>query len=125
MGLSRYITCRIGASKPVSSLLVTITNFRGSTGSRNRSSSFSSASLSRTCSFHWGGSPWEALMTMALARVLLPLGRVTLGGADDNGTGLRTGQLVHHLLVKHTAFPVEYHRSEEHTSELQSPMYLV
>ena len=34
LGLSRYITCKIGASKPVSSLLVTMTSFRGLFDSR-------------------------------------------------------------------------------------------
>ena len=48
IGLSRYIACRIGASKPVSSFEVTISIFSGSFGSRKRSSSFSSASRSRS-----------------------------------------------------------------------------
>ena len=68
---------------------VTMTNFSGSAGSRKRSSSFSSASLSRTCCFHSGGSPAPTVMTMALA-----------SGAD---------QLVHHRLVEHAAFAVEDH----------------
>ena len=79
----------MGASKPVSSLLVTMTNFSGSAGSRKRSSSFSSASLSRACCFHSGGSPELRV--------------------HDDGAGLRADQLVHHLLVEHTALAVEDH----------------
>ena len=66
-----------------------MTNLSGSAGSRKRSSSFSSASLSRTCCFHSGGSP--------CAR------------GHDDGAGLRADQLVHHGLVEHAAFAVEDH----------------
>ena len=83
-GLSRYIACRIGASKPVSSFAVTIRIFSGSAGSRKRSSSFSSASRSR-----------------AIARC--PLGRSPLFDRHDDVAGLRRQELVERLLVEHAA----------------------
>ena len=66
-----------------------MTNFSGSAGSRKRSSSFSSASLSRMCSFHSGGS--------------------CCAPRHHDGAGVGADQLVHHLLVEHAALAVEHH----------------
>ena len=63
-GLSRYIVCRIGASKPVRSFEVTMRILSGSAGSRNRSSSFSSASRSRRQGAYTS-SPLFTVMTMS------------------------------------------------------------
>ena len=63
MGLSMYIVCRQGTSKPVSHMSRTITSCNSSSGSLKRRANRSRAALFRTCGCHSGGSDAEPVIT--------------------------------------------------------------
>ena len=63
MGLSTYIVCRPGASKPVSHMSRTYTIRSGSVAARNRFASLSRLGLLRICGFQSSGSVVEPVIT--------------------------------------------------------------
>ena len=63
IGLSTYIVCRLGASKPVSHMSRTITILNGSVGSRKRLASASRRGLLRMCGCQSSGSDAEPVIT--------------------------------------------------------------
>jgi hypothetical protein len=72
IGLSTYIVCRLGASKPVSHMSRTITMRNGSFASRKRAASTSRRGLLRMCGCHSSGSEAEPVIT-TLSAVLIVL----------------------------------------------------
>ena len=63
IGLSTYIVCRHGASKPVSHMSRTITSLNGSFGSLKRLASASRRGLLRMCGCQSSGSEAEPVIT--------------------------------------------------------------
>ena len=72
IGLSTYIVCRLGASKPVSHMSRTMTMRNGSAGSRKRRASASRRDLLRMCGCHSSGSDAEPVMTTLIAPASSP-----------------------------------------------------
>ena len=70
MGLSMYIVCMLGASKPVSHMSRTITSFSGSSGSLARFASSSRRALPPMCCCHSFGSEAAPVMTILMSPLL-------------------------------------------------------
>ncbi len=66
IGLSRYIVCMLGQSKPVSHMSRTMTSFKPSDGALNRLAMASLASFVRMCGCHAVLSDAEPLMTILI-----------------------------------------------------------